>query len=182
VLDLTPTLKIDPNSGRYPVNLPCAGPLSLTLILHLTPPQEKAAKEGRKVGAASADATPPLNVAAGAGAAGGPPPGLGGAPGAAVAASVPAPLGSRAGSGTSSVSGAPEVHVLSFLSVLPHALLGFASNDAHCGDVMCAMHRSSSRPPIIVASMGPSEHGREGLMVHLQCLMEAACICTSLGQ
>ena len=65
-------------------------------------------KEGRKVGAASADATPPLNVAAG-GAAAGPPPGLG-APGAAAAA-VPAPLGSRAGSGTSSASGAPEVRV-----------------------------------------------------------------------
>ncbi len=102
------------------------------------PPQEKAAKEGRKVGAASADATPPLNVAAGGGAAGGPPPGLI-APGAAATASVPAPLGSRAGSGTSSVSGAPEVHVILSLSCrVLHSMMP-------AGDTMCAMHHSCYR-------------------------------------
>ena len=68
--------------------------------------QEKAAKEGRKLGAASADATPPMPSASAAAA---PPPGLGGAPGAAVPAAGPTPLGSRAGSGASSVSGTQEV-------------------------------------------------------------------------
>lgn len=70
--------------------------------------QEKAAKEGRKLGAASADATPPMAVV---GAATAPPPGLDG-PGAASTAPGPAPLGSRAGSGTSSVSGTQEVRII----------------------------------------------------------------------
>ena len=61
-------------------------------------------KDGRKMGAASADAPPPIIPAAPST---GPPPGLG-VPGVGPA-SGPAPLGSRAGSSTSSASGAPEV-------------------------------------------------------------------------